>query len=62
MSVASIGFVADKAEDSAKRAAKKKQSPVNRARMEKAFSSGRTVQIPYGLSREEMRHFILNAQ
>jgi hypothetical protein len=39
----------------------KKQAPFHRARMEQALASGPATRIPHGLSREEMRQFILNA-
>lgn len=61
MSAAAMGFVPNKADAKTKRTAKKK-SPINRARMEKAMTSGKATAIPHGLSREEMRQFILNAQ
>ncbi len=60
MSVAAMSFVANKADAKTKRTTRKK-SPINRARMEHALNSGEATQIPHGLSREEMRQFILNA-
>lgn len=56
MSVAAASFVVNKTKTA------RKKSPIDRTRMEKALDSGPATQIPSGLSREEMRQFILNAQ
>jgi len=61
MSVAAMGFIAGKDEAKTKRITKKK-SPINRNRMEQALNSGKATKVPHGLSLEEMRQFILNAQ
>ena len=37
------------------------KAPFDRVRMERALKSGAAKRIPHGLSREEMRQFILNA-
>jgi|CEGF01.1.fsa_nt_gi hypothetical protein len=61
MTVATVAAVTPVDVTQHERLTAKKQAPFSRARMEQALQSGPAVRIPHGLSREEMRQFILNA-